>query len=536
MSDKGWHLQARVWLKLARPPSQLASLQQKATSRDASSHCYRIPSSKTPNTYNTPQGAVRAGKHYLSIPHFNSILLLYSSLLFETSPSHVSLLVLLLIVVGLLHRMTADLEGPITLLDLLSNSLVLYHTVPYLSASALTSLSATSSSFHSLTRDTPGVFRYLDLSIVTSAATLPKNWADDQDSFHITEEEWITRPLRRLFGRLERAHILQDVHTLILDGLSVSAELISTVITEESYNVRILSIRDVRDLNDTGLVQTLKYTCRPTRIADPKLKALYLFGHKDSEEDQRPLSRHMEHLSVSAVSGVTETLGAQIGSDVNHRSQQALAISLAQTGDRWYAPSGAIPLGRQNDKWAQALQACNGVLAFDAVLCRGPKHSHLPPPQREGEDDVAFAHRVASHRPLPPAIANIALGPSGCACCHSTPEDAAYYGDSPTELFPLLAPPPIHSSTVRAAKQPSSWTGSKSPRLIVRCEACVRDRWCRRCKKWWCEDCYVGQSTMVEMNEMGGNAKGNIKVYADLCVEGCLVGEMMTSGLGGMWG
>jgi len=52
----------------------------------------------------------------------------------------------------------------------------------------------------------------------------------------------------------------------------------------------------------------------------------------------------------------------------------------------------------------------------------------------------------------------------------------------------LVAPAPLHSSTLRAAcKAPD---GKPVPDCL-RCEACARDRFCEGCGKWWCEGCAV---------------------------------------------
>ena len=55
---------------------------------------------------------------------------------------------------------------PVTLLEILSNTLILHQTCPYLPVSALLALAATSTSFRHLIFKTPHVFRYLDLSTV----------------------------------------------------------------------------------------------------------------------------------------------------------------------------------------------------------------------------------------------------------------------------------------------------------------------------------------------------------------------------------
>ena len=58
---------------------------------------------------------------------------------------------------------------PTTLLQLLSNTLVLSQTTPYLPPSSLLALGSTCKAFQTLIRDTPVVFRHLDLTKVKSA-------------------------------------------------------------------------------------------------------------------------------------------------------------------------------------------------------------------------------------------------------------------------------------------------------------------------------------------------------------------------------
>jgi len=55
-----------------------------------------------------------------------------------------------------------------TLLQILSNPLILYQTVQYLPISSLLALGATSKPFRGIVHHTPNVFRYLDLSRVKS--------------------------------------------------------------------------------------------------------------------------------------------------------------------------------------------------------------------------------------------------------------------------------------------------------------------------------------------------------------------------------
>jgi hypothetical protein len=87
--------------------------------------------------------------------------------------------------------------------------------------------------------------------------------------------------------------------------------------------------------------------------------------------------------------------------------------------------------------------------------------------------------------------------------------------------------------------------------LYARCEDCLKGRWCERCHKWWDEDCYAGstvaqrtelqQTEITETLETNGTTKmipkQTIKVHMGLCVDQCLVSEMMAgAGSNGMWG
>lgn len=91
---------------------------------------------------------------------------------------------------------THSTDLPISLLHLLSNSLVLDQTVPYLPVSSLLALGATSRSFKELVHCTPNVFRHLDLSNVKSAQFDIANidnggevWRNVQLDENVTEDE-----------------------------------------------------------------------------------------------------------------------------------------------------------------------------------------------------------------------------------------------------------------------------------------------------------------------------------------------------------
>jgi hypothetical protein len=92
---------------------------------------------------------------------------------------------------------TTDL--PTSLLQLLSHTLVLYQTAPYLPSSSLLALGATSKAFQSLIHNTPNVFRRLDLTKVTSAQfdTVTaidhgEVWRNVQLDENVTEDESVS--------------------------------------------------------------------------------------------------------------------------------------------------------------------------------------------------------------------------------------------------------------------------------------------------------------------------------------------------------
>ncbi|KAI9799644.1 MAG: hypothetical protein M1833_003959 [Piccolia ochrophora] len=211
----------------------------------------------------------------------------------------------------------------LTLLDLLSNTLVLSHISPHLPVSCLASLAASSKLFYSLVYDTPYVFRRLDLSTVKAAGTLfdqidtgGVKWRNQQMDEAITEEDFYSGPLRGIFGKLKRKNVLQDVRTLILDGLSVPAELVHEIIADDPFNVEILSIRGAKNINEGKLAQTLLYAARPSRPPNtPRLKGFYFFG-----SDPRPQApatdsqvEPSQTSSTASMDSVTTGLGAQIG-------------------------------------------------------------------------------------------------------------------------------------------------------------------------------------------------------------------------------
>lgn len=443
---------------------------------------------------------------------------------------------------------------PTTLPHLLSNTLVLRQVAPYIPVASIYALAATSKELHNIVHNQASdVFRYLDLSSVQSAAVVPYepldsggiSWRSERMDESLTEDEFYSGPLRGIFSKLQRRHLLRNVYTLVLDGLSVPADLVREVITDERYNVRILSIRECRNLNERKLQQVLRYAVRPTRPAGtPRIKGIYFFGSREPvplEESPRK-----KKCPSTPSRGVMASPGAQIGAEWNQKSVETLNAVLARTEDKWYQSTGRMISKSPSLEWAETIQSCEGIISFDVVLCRGPRHDSTR--SFAGASLTTGGANPASY--LKPAIATIALG-FGCETCHSCSEGPAIFGQSPSYHLPLLSPLPRHSCSVRAAQMPHTIDGSSAPPLFSRCEECLKSRWCQRCHKWWDEDCYVGsalaQRTELQQTEYTQSVQSNgttslvpqqiIKVHMGLCVEHCLVGEMMAgAGSNGMWG
>ena len=434
---------------------------------------------------------------------------------------------------------------PTTLLTLLSNSIVLRHVTPYIPVTSLLALAATNKSFSAVINDQPEPWRYLDLTTVRSARiefyAAPidvggVSWRAERMDESLTEDDFYAGPLRGIFSRFYAKQVLRNVQTLILDGLSVPADLVRDILCEDRYSVRILSLRGCGHLNQTKLQQVLNYCVRPTRAeGTPKLRALYLFQPKDAPRE----SLYHQRLESGVPLGVTSSEGAQIGAEWNRKSETALSNSLSDDEMKWYGCTGRF-MKRPLSGWSFTIAACKGLIAFDAVLCRGPRH------------DIT---KTASKDFLHDTVATVALGSGGCESCHSCPEGPAVFGESAASCLPLLSPPPTHASTVRAAQYPQT-TATEVPKLILRCEDCLRGRWCERCNRWWCEDCYEEPVSRMQKEvvlqqmsegardashpngqESGMVGSAAVKVYSKLCVEHCLVSEMMSgAGSNGMWG
>ncbi|GAT25400.1 ubiquitin fusion degradation protein [Aspergillus luchuensis] len=375
-----------------------------------------------------------------------------------------------------------------SLADVLSNSLILDHMAPYLSASSLLALASTSRQVRSSIVDTPYIFRHLDLTQCRGAKPASTSATDsaeqvgsgEQGEDSAVEDEVHSAPLRGIFASLQRQSILQDVRTLVLDGLSVPADLLAEIILTDRFNVNVLSIRECRHLNERKLMQVLTHAVRPSRPkGTPRVKGIY---HFTPLQQSRAVirSRYRDWWSSRCGSQSSITPSPENGSATSE-----VAESATQQQDAWYRSSGQLFKRSIEDGWAETIKQCEGIIAFDAVLCRGPRHDvDLSTPMPEGQS----ASQPEGRPPLAPKLATVALGPRGCDGCHTSPEGPTFWGQSPGENLPLLTPPPLHSSSVVEAKRPVL-IPDEQPSLIARCTDCLTDRWCHRCNKWFCEDC-----------------------------------------------
>ncbi|KAJ5532131.1 hypothetical protein N7494_008683 [Penicillium frequentans] len=362
--------------------------------------------------------------------------------------------------------------------EALTNSLILDHVAPYLAAPSLLALASTSRLMYSMITQTPYIFRHLDLTRCRGAQ-LPKK-SQRQDDLQ-TEDEVYSAPLRRIFASLEKRSVLQDVRTLVLDGLPVPANLVADIILTDRFNVSILSIRECLHLNERKLMQVIQHAVRPTRPeGTPRIKGIYHFSPRTKAPRGVVRRRYRDWWGSRIGSRSPSQSSSSSSSSASSDDEEDVPRTPAEQNE-WYSSSGRLFKHTLDDGWAQTLQKCEGIIAFDAVLCRGPRHDVNLYSVDEG--------KMAPEAPLlGPAVATVALGPRGCDGCHSSPEGPAIWGQSPDLQFPLLNPMPLHVSSVTAAKRPEHIPG-QHPCLIARCADCLTDRWCHRCNKWFCSNC-----------------------------------------------
>ncbi|KAH8146380.1 uncharacterized protein LAJ45_09573 [Morchella importuna] len=162
---------------------------------------------------------------------------------------------------------------------------------------------------------------------------------------------------------------------------------------------------------------------------------------------------------------------------INHYGLMALLTSLVTSysanelslkGVYWFtSPTFTSSTGRivRNNRlrlipaWVPVLQACAGRITFDTVVCDGHSHS--------------------GDRAVTAQLANIRLGDSGSGC--------GGCGAVPARSKALVAPAPRFGGFNAACR------GAEG---VLRCEECVKERWCECCGVWWCEACAEGEKKM----------------------------------------
>lgn len=159
-------------------------------------------------------------------------------------------------------------------------------------------------------------------------------------------------------------NVLKDVTTLILDGLRVPSLVFYDILLLEEYNLRLLSVRHCSALSAETVRRVLRYLIRPSRPAGmPKLKGLYIFG-SDREIVSQPASW--------PALDVTQSSGAQLGrlslDDIGEKAFRRLS---GYSDDGWYDGTGQVYQNPIYDtEWEDLLRTSEGIIAFDAVLCR----------------------------------------------------------------------------------------------------------------------------------------------------------------------
>lgn len=415
----------------------------------------------------------------------------------------------------------APVNGPLpsSLLDLLSNDLILRHTSPYIGIKSLVSLAATSKSYQSLVYNTPNVFQHIDLyGTAVFKLSAQDLLIDDQKLDYLLAQRFST-----IFTALGNRNVMQDVRTLIMDDVLVPTTIIEDILLDDRYQIRLLSLRPNCKGPNNDMLRILCHLIRSNRPNGTlKLRGLYWFGHSNRLKN---LHNSKETTGRPEATGVTVSMGAQLGSD-NHRLYD-LDNSRKHFGEDPYSdsPYGAPGMsdvltgGWVASEWAEILEACRGRIAFDAVLCR--HNREILPDSR-------------------PKLATVRL--RGCEICGTCPEGPAYPGVSPADHLPLLSPLPLHSSKVEVAQRMDTG-GEPYPPLILRCRTCLKDRWCEFCNAWWCESCYTipknrGRPKGKSASIVPASASNeDIKVYMGRCISKCLVNDLLHGvGEGGMWG
>lgn len=303
-------------------------------------------------------------------------------------------------------------------------------------------------------------------------------------------------------------------------------------------------------MNEKTLRGSLQYACRESRPEGmPRLKALYVFSPVD--KPPAPTRPQQDSRSPSP-----ESPGAV-------RSPKALPAGpterpAAEEPEPWYVRRGEQFAGRIDPEWASTLVACAGVISFDSVLCTGPRHFNSSGWGTVNIEALDAASSAASPSTANFSVATHSLG--GCASCGAAPEGWTVWGEevyasskrdadgrrtsescmADLARFPLLAPPPMHSASLRVAMCPTGQTirsrlpfvqvgKQKVARFIPRCFDCIRDRYCVGCHKWWCESCYLGPRAVSPAGHAGSNSGPDSVSKFPSCISSTVVSESVGS-------
>ena len=393
------------------------------------------------------------------------------------------------------------------LLDTLSVQVVLVRVCSHLPLLSILQLAAVSKSLQSVVYDCPVVFRRIDVSqwkrqLGTKRRIDKAAQSAIGSSSRDEQELWRVRALlQSLAGR----SLLAQLQILVLDGQKIDLALLQDVLLAAAAPLRILSIVRSTSVGPFRVLPFLEsiYHARPR--GTKATLGVYVAGVLPAS-----ISDSCSELP-STPKGVTTSLGATLGV-ANDLSGAAAVPSTDQSQHPWYRNSGIL------SRYAHNLHSLFHLenLYLDVVRCRGPGHAGA---QLQ--------------------TARVAL--RGCQTCGGAPEGLVDPATAPSHDLPLLQPVP-HSPSIRLAQQPyPEAAGVPLPRFLARCLPCLGDRWCVRCGRFWCENCYDPKIAQAEDDHTpvsdSESARVPLKVYNGLCVEKCLVAEMYHgAGSGGMWG
>ena len=388
----------------------------------------------------------------------------------------------------------SHLQSDLTLLDILSNDLVLRQIAPYVSLSSLLALASLNRASKSLIMEFSSsvAFRHISFTSI-SKHQYRKGPLSDLGVAEL--RRYPANPfLIDGIDMLRKSNVLCDVRTLIMDGLYVPFHVLQSIFSPHParLGVRTLSIIGAK-VDHPRLVDLIHSVCRLSRPESlPIVQAIYVSG-KLTRELLEPIKPEFSY--PTRPGGTMDIFYASPGTQPVPKSHGPLDITDVR-------PPGL---------WTDAIAACRGLIAFDLLKCRSPQHEIG---LCEARSTVLATHIFAS----------------GCVSCGTSPE-GPLSSLSPTSDFPLLCPPPLHSSTVRAARM--NFSHLPGGRLFVRCMHCMLNRCCIECGKWWCEDCLPTSIGQAETD----SKPMEMKVNMGLCVESCLRDVLMSGGgEGGMWG